>query len=285
MRLFMAVCLVVLSIVTVSTAEEMPGRGNPNRYKKTLEGMPVADGTPAPGRLRGSIQTVEGVPLSGGDVYFFNEATGPAPAPEKYWRVADRIATLDDRGGFSVELSPGRYYVGAIQRKGDKRIIGPPSEGDLFYAGKTRYEVLSAVEKSLEPIKEGKQFTLDLLVKGEGVSAIEGVVLDVAGKPVENAMVFGHVKSAMNDRPLFVSKRTDSKGAYQLRVAGNGTYYLRVRDIYGGGMPSAGAVMGVFGGDKPKAVIVKEGEIVKGINLTEVEFVKPSGKQQGNGGK
>lgn len=285
MRLFMTVCLLVLTIVSVSIAEEMPGMGNPGRYRKTLEGMPMADGTTAPGRLRGYIQTVEGVPLSGGDVYFFNEATGPAPAPEKYWRVADRIAILDDRGGFSVELSPGRYYIGAIQRKGDKRIIGPPSEGDLFYAGKTRYEVRSAAEKSLEPIKEGKRFTMDLLAKGEGVSAIEGIVLDVAGKPVENAMVFGHVKPAMNDRPLFVSRRTDSKGAYQLRVAGNGTYYLRVRDIYGGGMPSAGAVMGVFGGDKPKAVIVKDGETVKGINLTEVEFVKPSGRQQGNGGK
>lgn len=282
-RLFIALCVIALGIVSVAVADEMPGRGSAGRYKKTLEGMPVAEGVPAPGTVKGSIQAADGTPLSGGNVYFFNEATGPSPDPQKYWRVADRVALLDDRGGFSVELPPGKYYIGAIQRKGDKKVIGPPAEGDIFYAGKTVYEIAPASQNSLEPIKGGKPFTMDILAKGEAVSAIEGQIFDVSGKPVENVIVFAHVNSAMNDRPLFVSGRTDSRGAYRLGVAGNRTYYLRVRDIYGGGMPSSGGVMGVFGGDKPKAVDVKEGEVVKGINLTEVVFVKPAGKQQGEG--
>jgi hypothetical protein len=41
-------------------------------------------------------------------------------------------------------------------------------------------------------------------------------------------------------------------------------------------MPVSGAIMGVYGGDNPKAVTVKKGEVLKGINLTGIEFVKPN---------
>lgn len=251
----------------------MPARAGSGRYYQTLAGMPLPN--VATGTLKGFIQTPDGKPLAGGKVYFFNDASGPPPDPEKYWRVSDKVATMDDNGGFSIELPPGRYYIGAIQRKGEKGIFGPPSEGDLSYAGKDKNEVIAGAMNDLAVIKGAKIFTRDILAKREGLTSIEGSVFDKQGLPVENAMVFAHKNPAMNDKPIFVSDRTDKDGAYRLRVAGAGTFYLRVRSIYGGGVPVADSIMGVYGGNSPKAVMVREREVLKGINLTGEKFSSP----------
>ena len=238
--------------------------------------MSLPESRPALGTVRGFIQSTDGVPLAGGDVYFFNEVTGPSPAPEKYWRVPGMLGVLDDKGGFSVDLPPGRYYVGAIQRKEGRALIGPPAVGDMYYAGNTVYDVLPEVQNNLDVIRGAKPFSFDIGAERDGVTAIEGSVLDLGGKVVESAVVFAHKKQEMTDRPLFVSTRTGKDGVYRLRVSGGGTFYLRVRNSYGGGMPVTGAIMGVYGGDNPKAVTVKKGEVLKGINLTGIEFAKPN---------
>lgn len=274
-RQFMVVCIFMQIFTSLSVAGEIPAKGSQGRYFKTLEGMPLPVTAPVVGTLKGFIQTSEGTPLAGGEVFFFNEATGPSPAPEKYWRVADEMSSLDDKGGFSVELSPGRYFIGAILRKGGKTISGPPSDGDIYFAGESRYEVLPAAQNNLEVIKGAKPFSKSILVKESRLTIIEGALFDPSGKPIENVMVFAHKQLSMNDKPLFVSEGTNKEGAYQLRVAGGGTYYLRLRDIYGGGAPVEGTFMGAYGGNNPIAVVIKEGEVMKGINLTGERFMRP----------
>lgn len=288
-RLVVLSCVFTLMTISLVLADEIPERGNPAKNLQALERMPRPESGVAFGKLTGVVQTADGAPLSRGEVYFFNNKTGPSPEPEKYWRVPDMTGPLDDNGKFTVELPPGRYYIGAIQRKGDSLQIGPPADGDMFYAGKDMYEVTSAAETNPGVLKGAVPFVSDIVLTEKGITAIEGVILDVNGKPMESAIVFAHIKAEMNDKPIFVSKRTGKNGSYQLRVTGPATYYLRVRNIYGGGMPAAGAVMGALGGDKPIAVKVKAGEIVKGVNLTGIEFVKParneSEQKAGSAGK
>jgi len=270
--------------ISLVLAGENPDRGNTGKYLKMLDGMSHPGKITTPGILTGAIQIADGTPLARGEVYFFNLQAGPFPEPEKYWRVPDMTGSLDDNGKFTVELPPGKYYIGAIQRKGDPLQIGPPSDGDMFYAGKDIFEVTSFAENNLGVIKGAVPFSSDILLTEKGITAIEGAVFDVNGKPIESAIVFAHIKSEMNDKPIFVSRRTGRSGTYQLRVTGPGTYYLRVRNIYGGGMPATGAVMGAYGGDKPRAVKVKSEEIVKGVNLTGIEFIKPAQNQSGKNG-
>lgn len=273
--MILAGSILLQTIVSIGFAGEMPSKPAPKGNRQTLEGMPPqAERIQITGNLKGVIQTSDGRSLTSGEVYFFNDRTGPAPSPDKYWRVPDAITPMNDNGAFSVELLPGRYYVGAIRRKGDKAMIGPPSDGDFFYAGKQKIDILPASQNDLGIVRGAIPFSKKILANAEGVTAIEGSIFDAAGKPVENAIVFAHLISAMNDRPLFVSERTDKHGVYRLRVAGAGTFYLRVRDVYGGGMPVAGAIMGVYGGNSPKAVMVKDGEVIKGINLTGEKFMR-----------
>lgn len=265
-RMILAVCVLLQLMNSVTAAGEIPVRGNSERYNETLAGMPFPDSVPVFGSLKGVIQTSDGMPLAGGEINFFSDAAGPIPSPEKYWRVPDKTSALDEKGGFSVELPPGGYYIGAIQRHGDQAMIGPPSDGDIYYAGQIKYEVISAAQNDLGVIKGAKPFSMKISVNGAVVTAIEGSVLDVFGKSVVNVMIFAHRIAEMTDRPLFVSARTDKNGAYRLRVAGSGTFYLRVSDFYGVGIPS--------GGGGGKKVVVKEGAVIKGINLTELESVQ-----------
>ncbi|HEY3309489.1 MAG TPA: carboxypeptidase-like regulatory domain-containing protein [Desulfuromonadaceae bacterium] len=235
----------------------------------------VTAGESMKGKIKGVVQSRDGKPLSKGMVYFFNEAIGPSPMPEKYWRVPDVVEPLDDAGTFAVELPAGTYFIGAILRKGSNEIIGPPSEGDLYYAGTQKYWVNQSVPSDAGIIKGADPFSRSLITKTAGITALEGYVIDEAGKPVENAMVFAHKQSTMNDRPLFVSERTNRDGAFRLRVGEAGSYYLRIRDIYGGGAPEDGAFMGAYGGKNPKAVTVKTGEVLRGIKLNGEKFVRP----------
>ena len=277
-RMIAAGCLVAQMMISSATAGEMQSQGNPGRNYQTMEGMPLPGSVQVTGTLKGFIHTPDGKPLMSGDVYFFNEAMGPFPAPEKYWRVADELGPMDATGGFSVDLPPGRYYIGAIQRKVDATLIGPPAEGDVFYAGTAKYEVLPGSVNNVNILKGAKPFSLNSVAKGAGVTAIEGSVVDNAGKPVENAIIFAHKLATMNDRPLFVSVRTDKGGAFRIRVADSGTYYLRVRDLYGGGMPAEGSFMGAYGGKTPKGIIIKQGEVIKGIQLTGEKFLRTTPK-------
>lgn len=230
------------------------------------------------GTISGKLMIKGGGPMAGGHVFIFNDATGPPPSRGKYWRVPDDVVSLDNEGKFSIELPAGRYYLGAIKRVSEKKSIGPPDEGDFFFA--------SADEKGMPKayiIKEGEKIDIGIISEampfkradvkfGDGITSIEGVVLDVEGKPVEGAVIFAYMAPTRIGKPIFASERTGKNGKYILRVHEGGKYYLRVRSVYGGGPPQAGEIIGDYGEKEPVAVVLKSGKKLRGINIKVRRF-------------
>jgi hypothetical protein len=220
---------------------------------------------------------IKGVgPLTGGQVMLYDASTGPPPMPDKYERVPDISRDLDGDGRFKVDLPPGKYYLGAVKRLSGER-IGAPQAGDY---------VLRSVDEKNRPkeylIKAGTVLdagneleAAPLRAKDASsqvvTTAIEGVVLDMDGKPVDNAVVIAFVTPDLRGKPLFVSDKTGKDGKYTLKVT-QGTYYLRVRNSFTSGPPEPGQIVGYYGDGTPVPVAVKEGEIKKGFDFRVILF-------------
>ncbi len=238
------------------------------------------------GAISGQLMIKNGGPMSGGSVFIFNDATGPPPSKEKYWRVPDYIAPIDNDGRFSVELPEGKYYLGAIKRISEKKNIGPPEEGDFFFAGADEkgmpkaYIIKKGEGTDIGVISEAVPFKRAIVKLRNGITAIEGTVLDTDGKPVEGALVFAYTTPTMVGKPIFASEKTGKDGKYILRVHEGGKYYLKVRDIYGGGPPVSGAIIGGYGQEAPVAVAVKTGESTKGIDINVIRFPGRGAKKE-----
>jgi hypothetical protein len=229
------------------------------------------------GAITGKWITKKNGPMAGGRVLLFNEASGPPPIPDRYWRVPDEMVNIGHDGAFTAELAPGDYYLGTMKRlQGDE--IGPPHDGDFFFfsrdnAGKPRlYHVKSGEKTDAGTISEAKPFKWEPLKPADGITAIEGTITDTEGKPVAGVLIFAYLSSEMYGKPLFVSPKTGPDGKYLLRVSEGGEYFLKIRDIYGGGKPETGALMGVYGGDPPAPVVVKSGSVKKGVDITGTRF-------------
>lgn len=228
------------------------------------------------GQISGKLMIKDGGPMSGGMVYFFNAETGQGPNPDKYWKVPDNIAEINDKGEFSVELHEGKYYMGGIKRLSGKTEIGPPQIGDFFYRGldekgDSRLFIVKKGENvDLGTISDAVPFN-GLIIKDK-ITAIEGRVILDNDSPVEGALIFAYTSLTMTGRPGFVSDKTDKEGKFILRVHEGGSYYLRAREIYGGGPPVSGGIIGGYGEAKPISVEVKTGEIIKGIDIKVIKF-------------
>ncbi len=230
------------------------------------------------GKMVGRLLIEDGRPMSGGAVFFFNDATGPPPSQEKYWRVPDVVAAIGDGGRFSVELPAGRYYMGAMKRNSQEKNFGPPGEGDYFLKGQDpgnkpkTYIVKRGETTDIGTIAEGKPFKRTVVKYSGGITAIKGVVRDAEGKPVEGVAVFGYKKSITREKPLFASDRTGADGKYTLRVSEGGKYYLKVRDVYGGGPPKNGEIIGNYWQGVPVEASAETGEITEGIDISVTRF-------------
>lgn len=225
------------------------------------------------GKIAGKLMIEDGRPMSGGSVFFFNDATGPPPSQEKYWRVPDAVAPIGDGGRFSIELPPGKYYLGAMKKISAEKNVGPPGEGDYFLKGQDAmgnpkpFFVKKGETTDIGTIAEGAAFKREVVKYGVGITSIEGVVRDPDGKPVEGAAVFGYKKPAARGKPLFASDKTGKDGKYVLRVDEGGKYYLKVRDLFGGGPPVGGAIVGGYWQERPVEASAKTGEATKGIDI------------------
>lgn len=228
------------------------------------------------GRISGKLMIKDGGPMGESLVHFFNAETGPIPDPDKYWRVPDFITDIKENGEFTTELNEGKYYIGAIKRISGKKEVGPPMIGDFFFISQDKDGI-----PKLYSVKKGEDFSTGAIseaipFKGwtfkEGITAIEGRVLIDDGKPVEGALVFTYLSPTMKGKPDFVSDRTDKDGKFTLRVYEGGNYYLRARDLYGGGPPAAGGIIGIYGKETSTAIVVNTGEIRKGIDINVVRF-------------
>ncbi len=227
------------------------------------------------GLITGKLMIKDGGPMSDGKVFFFNAESGPPPSPERYWRVPDQIVDMDSEGRFSVELPEGKYYLGAIKRASRKE-IGPPRDGEMFFAsrdesGKPKEYVIKKGEKmDIGVVSGATPFKRPPIT--DKISAIEGTVVFRDGKPAEGALVFAYTSPTMVGKPIFVSERTGKDGRYELRVSGGGKFYLKVRDIYGGGPPVEGAIIGSYAEAAPIPVSVMTGETTRGIDIKVIRF-------------
>lgn len=242
-----------------------------------IAGITAYAGDARKGRITGTLLKQQGGSMANGTLFLFNEETGPPPAPEKYWRVPDEIIDLDADGKFDAEVRVGTYYLGAIKRISGNE-LGAPKEGDYYLVNRDengnlkKYTVKSGETTALGVLAVGVPFkNADLVTKG-GITAIEGRVLDAAGKPVEKALVFAFVSPSMVGKPIFVSDRTGKDGKYLLRVDEGGTYYLKCREVYGGGAPKSGEIIGNYGEKDPVPVKVESGKTVKGIDVKVIRF-------------
>ena len=229
------------------------------------------------GVISGQMMLKDGGPMTGGIVSLFNETSGPPPDPEKYWRVPDHIVKLDNNGRFTAEVVEGHYYIGAIKRKDGIVDSGPPQEGDYLFAVQDD----KATQKSYV-VKAGRSVDIGVIsgvapFKGPGKhkdnSSVEGKVVDADGKPVKGALVYAFRTASEVGKPVFISDyKTGAEGKYILRVAGDNKYFLKVREVYGGGPPFAGESIGSYGEKEPIAVSVKKGETLKDINIKITKF-------------
>jgi hypothetical protein len=229
-----------------------------------------------PGTITGRVMIKDGVPMANGVVFIFNDASGPPPSLDRYWRVPDEIVKTDSEGRFVANLSEGKYYIGAIKRKSGED-IGPVQEGDLFLpfhgdSAPRQFTIAAGSKIDLGTISGALPYKKSGSKVTEGITAIEGTVTDSRGKAVENALVFAFLTPAMVGKPLFISEKTGKDGHYVLRVHQGGNYYLKIRNSYGGGAMKAGEIMGSYGQEKPVAVEVKTGSFTKGINITGISF-------------
>lgn len=225
------------------------------------------------GTITGTLQLAQGGPLANGVVLFFNAAGGPPPSHGKYWRVPDGMVNTDAAGKFTAVLPAGTYYLTAVKRAAG-RTMGPPQQGDFY---------LPSLDKEGKPrectVREGEVATIGTVAgavpfqpqtnrPAAGGTAIEGVVSDETGKPAAGVLVFAFASPAMVGTPLFASDKTGPDGRYVLRVDHDGTYFLKIRESYGGGIPKPGELIGSYGEkDKPVPVTVKSGSSVTGIDI------------------
>ena len=234
-----------------------------------------ADGAKT-GSISGRVMIDEDLPMSNGLIFVFDEAAGAPPSFDRYWRVPDEVVKIGADGRFTALLPEGKYYLGAIKRRSDED-MGPLQEGDLFlpfYANGApiKYPVTNGSALDLGNIAGAMPFRKSILKTRAGTTGIEGTVTDARGKPLENALVFAFPTPAMLGKPLFISEKTGKDGKYLLRVYKGGSYFLKIRNSYGGGAMKAGEIMGNYGQDKPAAVEVNTGAIVKGIDIVGTVF-------------
>lgn len=240
-------------------------------------GIGAYAGSDGKGRIMGTMMLHNGEPMANGSAFLFKDGSGPPPVPEKYWRVPDEIVAIDASGRFSAEVPDGTYYLGAIKRISGNE-LGAPNDGDYFLINRDEkgnpkpYLVKAGETTDVGTISSVHPFSRATYLKQEGITAIAGTVTDDKGKPVERALVFAFVTPTMVGKPLFVSERTGKNGEFFLRVDKGGTYYLKSREVYGGGAPKAGEIIGGYGERTPEPVTVETGKTVKGVDLRVIRF-------------
>jgi len=174
-------------------------------------------------------------------------------------------------GDFSLVLPPGKYQL-VLRKRVEGESIGPVATGDY------RSEIIGPItvrggeviaRDIVAPRKVGETKGLAALNKIPAKTGITGTVRDSDGKPVQGARIQAYQHSQMSERPKYVSEGSGVDGSYSLFFPEGGTYYLAARNRFGG-PPKIGELYGRYddGTVEPSAVYVKDGEILKGVDIT-----------------
>jgi len=174
-------------------------------------------------------------------------------------------------GDFSLVLPPGKYLL-VLRKRTEGESIGPVATGDY------RSEIIGPIT-----VRGGEQITREIVAQrkvgeSKGLSdlkkipaktGITGTIVDSDGKPVQGARIQAYQHSQMSERPKYVSEGSGVDGSYSMFFPEGGTYYLAARNKFGG-PPKIGELYGRYddGTIEPSAVYVKDGEILKNVNMT-----------------
>lgn len=233
------------------------------------------------GFVAGRAMLPSGKPMKHALVLCYLKQNGPPPLPERYWRVPDAVMPIDPDGKFMVELIEGDYYVGVIGRKTAKLVPGPPVEGDLLIllkdkSGQPKTITVTGGKTTQTGTHKGSVYH-KYAKNNNKTTSIEGVIKHSDGTPVDGAFVFAFYSPERGSRPIYASDKSDKSGKYVLRVDGDGVFYLKVRDTYGGGKPQEGQIKGAFGGEELAPLAVTAGNTLKGIDIIADHMNRPGG--------
>lgn len=184
--------------------------------------------------VTGKMMSEDGKSLAYGFINFFNVATGPAPIPEKYYRIPDETKPLNKNGRFQFDLPAGKYYIGAFQSATteDRFVPGPPRPGDLTLIVKDE-----AGLPKIFAIPAGGSENLGVLTgatplkapsSAETMTAVKGTIFDISGHPAMDKFLFAATTNEKYLNPLFISLPTKADGRYLMRFPEGGIYYLTI---------------------------------------------------------
>lgn len=249
------------------------------------------------GNLSGQL-FVEDKPLAKGIIALFPVQRGLPPISTDMRSIPEYLGRTNAEGEFSVDLLPGSYYLGMIQRE-NNNTPGPPQPGEPFFfasepSGALRQFTVAFQEKvAAGRINGAKPETFKEV---SSTFTITGAVVDDQGQPFPEVLVFAKAEMSQS-RPDFISERTGKDGLFTLRVPAGRTFYLFARPSIGFRKPAPGEAMGVYGvksasglispvvsgvggpppgvvggsedpaGNNPKPVKGSDGEVISGLQI------------------
>jgi hypothetical protein len=205
-----------------------------------------------PGIISGLVTDEAGSPLPGGVVSFFSSELGVAPLIAGMHRIPDMVGRMNSDGTFSLKLRPGSYYMGALVFKDPGRGPGPPKEGEKFYYARADKGDLREIVIGPDEEKNFGRIVVaapDTFPEAKNLVTVQGRLLKDDGNPFAGGVVL--VKTNMNNqRPDFVSARTDENGGYEIKLPPGTPYFLlgRERSV---GRPAPGSYVGTYGSNTP----------------------------------
>jgi hypothetical protein len=228
----------------------------------------VREGEGSTVRVDGAVLGPRG-PESGASVFAYPDAKSAFRGPDLTGPQGSLIEGTGSAGRFSLDLPPGTYYLTAAKRKGEA-VLGPLAVGDLFGFFDGNPLVLRAGQHASVLI----QMTEKLRLVGSpgagtvGVTGIRGGLRDPAGRPVAGVFAFATTDpNLIGTMPPNHSLPVGPDGEYFIELPAGGTYYVGARTGFGG-PPQIGHWWGQYGGNTNRPVVVQQGTVAEGINIT-----------------
>jgi hypothetical protein len=204
-------------------------------------------------------------PLEGTYIYVYREDM------DLYGPALTTAGPAGPDGRVDLDLKPGRYIFVARKRASGED-TGPVVSGDYRGDPLGPIEIKAGVPLDLRFFLEkkvGETKTLPFREEGEIRTGLTGRIADSEGKPVAGARVHVYTYVQMSERPKYVSNETGPDGVFVVLLPEGGTYYLAARDRFGG-PPKLGDLYGRYddGTIDPSAVVVQDGEVLEGVDIT-----------------
>lgn len=211
--------------------------------------------------------TADGKPLAGALVYVYTDLTTQFKG-----MGLGMAGPTDAKGIFEVELPPGTYYLLARQRNSGAA-MGPLQAGDYigYYPGNPLVVKEGKPARIAIPMLEVPEKVERLADQLFGQTSIHGRILDKKKQPVAGIRVMLYDDPQMLNRPLYVSQPTGKDGGFVLSFPHGGTYYLVARSALGGA-PGPGELYGTYDKRPDHAVVVKDGQALKGVEIQVEEM-------------